>query len=412
MTKARIRSGRALALLAITVVSFNMRTAIAAVSPLADAIVVDIPMSSVHLGIIGMLPPVSFAAFGLCTPLIARRVGLESTMLVAIVMMTAGHGLRGMSASFWDFFAASIVTLAGMGMGNVLLPPLIKRYFPLRIGLLTTITGIMMSMGTAAPALLATPIEQVLGWRVSIGSWALLSLVALLPWIALLRERRTTRRTSDAAPELREPGAEALGKVWHSSIAWAIAIAFTVAPFNAYSMLAWLPLVLTETAGLSAAQAGALLSLYGAVGIPAALVAPALAVRMKNVGLLVHAGLAAMVVGYVGLIVAPAAFPVLWVGLAGLGGLLFPVCLVLINLRTRTERGAVALSGFSQGVGYTLGATGSLLFGVLRDATESWTAPLVMLLATAVIGAGAGLVLAKRRLLEDDWHPRGRPRDE
>lgn len=412
MTKARIRTGRTLALLAITIISFNMRTAIAAVSPIADAIMVDIPLSSVELGIIGMLPPVSFAAFGLCTPLIARRVGLESTMVIAIVMMTIGHVLRGMSPSFWVFLSASIVTLAGMGMGNVLLPPLIKRYFPLRIGLLTTITGIMMSAGTAAPALLAAPIEQSLGWRVSIGGWALLSLVALLPWIALLRERRRTQSARDASPELREPGAQVLGKVWHSSIAWAIAITFTVAAFNAYCMLAWLPLVLTETAGLTAAQAGALLSLYGAVGIPAALVAPTLAVRMKNAGLLVHAGLVGMVAGYLGLIIAPAALPVLWVGLAGLGGLLFPVCLVLINLRTRTERGAVALSGFSQGVGYTLGATGSLLFGILNDATGSWTPPLVMLLATAIIGAGAGLVLAKRRLLEDDWHRTGRRRSK
>ena len=74
--------------------------------------------------------------------------------------------------------------------------------------------------------------------------------------------------------------------------------------------------------------------------------------------------------------------------LAGLGPLIFPLALVLINLRTRTHDGAIALSGFIQSVGYTFGAFGPLVVGVFHELTGGWTVPLLFLLALAVAVAG------------------------
>ena len=82
--------------------------------------------------------------------------------------------------------------------------------------------------------------------------------------------------------------------------------------------------------------------------------------------------------------------------LIGSGSILFPVSLVLINARTRTHGGTVALSGFAQGVAYALGALGPLLVGLLHDASGGWTLPLLFLLAVALVAdrpgdhAGAG----------------------
>jgi CP family cyanate transporter-like MFS transporter len=86
----------------------------------------------------------------------------------------------------------------------------------------------------------------------------------------------------------------------------------------------------------------------------------------------------------------------------GAGTLLFPVVLVLINLRSRTHAGSVALSGFAQGVGYAVGALGPIVVGLLHDATSGWIVPLVFLLATAAAGIFSGVVLAKPRFVEDD----------
>jgi CP family cyanate transporter-like MFS transporter len=174
-----------------------------------------------------------------------------------------------------------------------------------------------------------------------------------------------------------------------------------VSSLNAYAMFAWLPEILHDVAGLTPIEAGALLSVYAGMGIPAGLLIPMLAARMRNVAWLIYAGVAFFIVGYLGLILVPGLATWLWVALAGLGPLLFPLCLVLINMRTRTHAGSVALSGFTQGLGYTLGALGPLAVGVLHQLTGSWTLALVVLTATALAAAAAGAVAARPTYLED-----------
>ena len=85
-----------------------------------------------------------------------------------------------------------------------------------------------------------------------------------------------------------------------------------------------------------------------------------IAARYGRVRLLVVRGVVALVVGYLGLLLVPTMATWLWVALAGIGPLLFPLALVLINLRTRTHSGAVAISAFVQSAGYLIVAIGPL----------------------------------------------------
>ena len=102
------------------------------------------------------------------------------------------------------------------------------------------------------------------------------------------------------------------------------------------------------------------------------------------------------------------ALPLLWSALVGLGASTFPLSLTLINLRTRTPAGSSALSGFMQGVGYSLACLGPLLFGLAREASGSWTWSFVMLGASLAVLLLGGWQACKPRLLEDSWQaPRG-----
>jgi CP family cyanate transporter-like MFS transporter len=181
-------------------------------------------------------------------------------------------------------------------------------------------------------------------------------------------------------------------------------LVFAVTALNTYALFAWLPEILLDVSSVTQAQSGALLSLYAVMGLPAALLVPMLAARMRNVFPLVAVGVTFSIVGYGGLLLLPDSGTWAWVAFAGLGGLFFPLCLVLINLRTRTHEGSVALSSFVQSFGYALGALGPLLLGVLHEATGGWTVPLLFLLATALTAAICGIVVSKPRLLEDEWH--------
>ncbi|MBM7831074.1 CP family cyanate transporter-like MFS transporter [Agromyces cerinus] len=396
-------AGRSLALIGIVLVAFNLRTAVASLSPILGQLEAEMPLAPAVVGFLGMLPPLCYALFGILTPMVAKRLGLELTLVVALVALTLGLAGRGVAGSALWLVAASAVTFAAIGVGNVLLPPLVKRYFPDRIGLVTTIYVTAMSVSTFTPPLIAVPVADAVGWRVSLGEWAFVAAISLVPWIAMLLHPK--RQAPEALPEEADPGL--LRYALRSPLAWSLTIVFAVSGFNAYAAFAWLPTILHDIAGVSPAEAGALLSLYAAMGLPAGLLVPLLAARYGKVGLLVAVAVATFVAGYLGLLLVPSWATWLWVALAGIGPLLFPLALVLINLRTRTHAGSVALSGFVQSGGYLIVAVGPLVVGLLHEATGGWTWPILFLLASAVPAAIAGVVVARPQYLEDE-HSLGR----
>jgi CP family cyanate transporter-like MFS transporter len=177
---------------------------------------------------------------------------------------------------------------------------------------------------------------------------------------------------------------------------------FSSSTICTYAGFAWLPEILGDIAGSTPTEAGLLLALTGIISVPGALVAPLLVARLHNVGWLIAAGIASFGLGYLGLLLAPESLTLLWVLLIGSGSILFPISLVLINSRTRTHGGTVALSGFAQGVAYALGALGPLLVGLLHDETGGWSVPLLFLLAVALMASIPAITLARPAFVEDE----------
>jgi CP family cyanate transporter-like MFS transporter len=402
-TRLPLWAGRSLALVGILLVALSLRTAVAAISPIIAEINHDIPLSSVGIGLIGMLPPIFFALSGLVGPLVSRRLGLEGAIVVSVGLMVLGHSLRAASGSFPMLLVGSAIALLGVGICNVMLPPVVKRYFPDRIGFVTATYATLMSVSTALPSVLAVPVSDSLGWRFSLAIWAAVAATALVPWIVLLARHRRDRAAAllDENSEPEAPDAALEGRLWRSPVAVAIAITFSVSTINAYASFAWLPQIIVDIADVGPGVGGNLLAVYSIAGLPASIVAPMLVARLRSPAWLIALGVALFVSGYLGLLFAPGSFTVLWVIFAGMGPILFPVCLVLINTRTRTHTGSVALSGFAQAVGYTIGAFGPLLVGVLHDATGGWTVPLVFLLVTSLAGLYGAVVLARPGFVED-----------
>ncbi len=407
MRPAPLWAGRALAVVGVVLAAANLRTAVAALSPITSQVSAEIPLDSVSLGLLGTLPPLCFAVFGLLAPALQARMRLEALLVVPLVVIVLGHAVRAAAPSFFLLAAGSALAFAGMGVANVALPPVVKKYFPDRVGLMTSVYATVLSLMTLVPPLVAVPVADAAGWRASLGLWSLFAIGAVVPWVGLLvRERRgraaTGAPTDDTASLAVVPPSVA-GRTWRSPLAWGMAVLFGTTSLNVYALFAWLPQLLIEDAGATPAQAGTLLALYAGLGLPASILVPLLAVRLRSVWPLLAAGIAFYVSGYAGLLIAPATATWLWVALAGAGPLLFPLTLVLINLRTRTSAGSVALSGFTQGVGYVVGAVGPLVFGLLHEATSGWTVPLVFLLVTACSIVITGGIVARPRSLEDDW---------
>ena len=394
-----------MALLGILLVALSLRSAVAAISPIVSQIRADVALDSVGLGIIGALPPVAFALSGFFGATLAKRFGLERVLVVSLVVTVAGQFVRSLASGYGVLLGGSVLVFAGVGIANILLPPLVKRYFADRQALVTSVYAALLTFSAATPAALALPIADAAGWRVSIGVWAVIPLAAVAPWVIVLLQHRRERiaaSEADEAPEFAEPSPAAFGRISHSRTAWALAMMFSFTSFHVYACFSWLPQILEDTAGVSAAEAGTLLALYSLVALPSALIVPLLASRLRNVGVLLQVGIVFFVTGYLGLLLAPASMPWLWMVLVGLGPLLFPAALTLINLRSRTAAGSVALSGFVQGVGYSFAAAGPILVGLTHDASGAWTIPLLVLIGTALLLLVPSFLLRQRVFVEDE----------
>lgn len=419
----KIRHKAWLFAVAIILTALTLRSAVTVVPPLISTINNDLPLSPATIGVLGMLPTAAFGVFGFLTPYVIRWASLEKLIVFSIVVGIVGQIARVLAPNTPLFLIFSVVAFGGLGAGNVLLPPLVKKYFPSKIGLMTALYVTAISVGTALPAQMSVPVGDATSWQFSLASWAGISTIALIPWLVALFSQRTTANPASAgdppvAPagqagatdpsrlEIHSAPAEIVPKMnlWRSPTAWGLTFMFGCTSLNTYSLFAWLPEILTQ-AGLDRAHAGSMLALFGALGLPLSLCIPIIASKMRNPFPAVVVMLGCFVVGYFGLLLSPAHGTWIWVVFAGLGPGTFPLALLLINHRTRTQQGAGALSGFGQGMGYTIACLGPLLFGLLHQWTGSWTAPFIFLfISLLLLGVGAWII-CRPKMLEDDFAP-------
>lgn len=391
-------SGRLLILAGILLSAFNLRTAVTSLTPILDTLGAQFGFGPAMMGVFGMVPTAAFATFGVCTPIISRRIGLIPTALLSMLLAALGLLMRAYAAETWHLLVASAIALAGMGIGNVVLPPLVKRYFPLRIGVMSMSYITVLQVGTVLPALAAVPLTVSFGWPTALGVWSLTAVMAAAIWLVVLLQK-------DALPQVKsssktsEPTVKL--KVWRSSLAWGLVLMFGMTSLISYAVFTWLPLVMIE-AGASPEYAGVLLGIFAGLGLFSALFMPWAAERMRNPYPLVLGCVLAYALSFPGLLWAPMAFPVLWVVLLGFGPSTFPLALTLINLRTKTPAVSTALSGFAQGLGYLLSCAGPLLFGIFRAMSNGWYLPFLFLSVCVVIMAIGGWLVCKPAYLEDD----------
>lgn len=383
-------------LLGILLVSLGLLSTATSFPPLLAKLSEDIAFTDVSYGFLGMLSPFTFAFMALLTPLIVRKIALEWAILGAAAMMGAGQLLRAMAGDSFSFFAASIVAMLGLGAANLLLPPLIKRFFPDRLVSVSTIYVFLMIFSSIYPPLLAVPIAAATNWRFSIGIWALIELLAVIPWLIAIIGKKSS--TNLVQPPPATPGL--VKRVWSSPTSWALMIAYAVGTFNFYVLVAWLPVFLTETIDATAQTAGSLLSLYTAIPLLSAAFIANLIAKMKNLGLLFIAVAIMVIIGYVGLISIPGEVTWLWVSLAGAAPILFSITLISLNYRTATEAGTVVLAGMVTFGGYLLGASGPFIVGLLRSQGAGWNTILTMLAGATLLAIVASFGLRRAVMVD------------
>ncbi|WP_249317083.1 MFS transporter [Bacillus sp. FJAT-50079] len=365
-------------IIGIIFIASTLRSPLTSVGPLISLIKSGLHISNVLAGFLTTIPLLAFALISPFAPQIARRFGMERTLFASLVLLTLGIVIRSLGTTPYLLIGTFLLG-AAIAFGNVLLPGLIKLNFPLHIGLLTGLYSVAMNLSGSIAAGISIPLAEgtSFGWEGALGGWAILSFVAAIIWLPQLKAKKSMAGAAIATKR------QNTSPLWRSNLAWNITLFMGLQSFIFYTCSAWLPEVL-KTQGLSAGQAGWMLSLMQFAQLPMTFIIPVIAGKMKNQRMLVLFIASFFLIGFVGIFIGAPLIP-LWMIILGLaGGSAFGLAMMFFTLRTHTPHEAADLSGMAQSFGYILAAVGPVFFGLLHDVTSSWSTPLILLfIATA-----------------------------
>lgn len=380
----------------LILIAFNLRPLFASLSVLLSDMLHQQVLTSTQAGYLTTLPVLCLGIFAPLAPWLSQRIGNKRSLLVVMLLLTAGTAIRGQGDLFPLFLGSAMAGMA-IAIGNVLLPAIVKKEFPHAIALMTGSYTMALCAGAAAAAAGTLPLVKWLDttWATGLALWALPAGVVLLLWIpyAARSERVQLNKQS------RVTG------LWRDALAWQVTCFMGLQSALGYSIFGWIVPILHDR-GLEEVQAGLILSVSIIVQLIACFVLPSLAVRCKNQSLTNVVLALAAAIGFLGMLFGPIGWVWGFSVLQGVGqGGLFALALTVIVLRSPDARVATHLSGMAQSVGYTMAALGPLLIGVLHSLTGNYAASgwwfTALCLGAAVSGWKAGravLVLSSPKL--------------
>ena len=388
----------------IFLVALNLRPAIVAVGPLLSSIGTTFGWGESIQGLLGSLPLLAFALFSLIVGALTAKLDSNKVLFWALIALAGGCIVRSLSGESMVWLGTLAIG-ASIAVGNVLAPAIVKRDFIDNVSFATGAYSACVTTGSALAGLTASAAADALGgWQPALAFWAVPALLAAFLWLLRTKLARdiesiqTDEKSSvvethleqmpesakEACPISENTQAESpLRTLLKRPSTWLVTLFMGLQSAAFYTFCNWLPGI-AGAAGFSSGEAGVHLFIFQALGIVSGLLIPRFMYLRGNqvcAGILASAPLLVAALGWL----SPR-LSLLWSIFGGMGqGASLVVALTLISLRGRTHAETVALSGFTQSLGYLLAACGPFVFGALTETTQGFEAPLVFMaiLATA-----------------------------
>ncbi|WP_434615256.1 MFS transporter [Arthrobacter sp. A5] len=375
-----------LGIAAVVLIGLNLRAGIASAAALFHDLQQVMGYGSLIAAVLPSIPTLCFAVAGAGTSWLVRRLGVEKAIAVALLMLTSGLAVRGVP-SVGILLVGTLVSMSGLAVCNVAMPSFIRDHYAHKTALLTGVYTITMSAGATVAAAVSVPLAQQLhSPSLGLAAWAILSVVTLLAFLPM----------AVAAHRSPETGPGKVISPWsllRTRAGLLITAFFSVQGLIAYSLISWLPYILTSR-GLDAAASGMLLAVMQVVSVPGNVLLLTMAGRPR---LLRHAfvlSTGSLLVGAFALLLLPVGLAALPAVLLGFGLGVFPLVLVVISRSGSSTAETTAMSTLAQSVGYLVATIGPLGMGLLHGATGDWTLPLILLAAVGALQVVLGYLLA------------------
>ncbi|MGP1716465.1 MAG: MFS transporter [Methylophilus sp.] len=345
--------------LAIVLVAIALRPGIVSMGPALPAIIDAFQLSHAMASLMTAIPDLLMGALALPTPWLVRRFGVNKVLMLALGLLSLSIGVRAFADSDRLLISATIGVGAGIAVAGAMFAGIVKASFANRAALMIGIYATALSLGSTLSAGLTGWILQSTGWRVAIGAWAALGVIAMIAWWRVMPKPVTAE---PIAPMQATPATRLLLR---TPVAWLIALFFACVNFLFYAILTWTAAMYQE-AGMPAAEAGAVLASFSFCFMLANPVVGMLSKSLDRRGWLAGCSILSTI-GLAGM-ATPGAWPWLWVPVTafGLGGA-FTLAMTLPLDHTHTPDAANRWNAFVLTIGYLIAASGPFIMGVMHD---------------------------------------------
>ncbi|GLT14473.1 MFS transporter [Vibrio algivorus] len=376
----------------VLLIAANLRAPVTGIAPMIELVSGSFQLSATQAGLLTTLPLIAFALFAPPSAYLAKRFGVEYTIFFALVFIAIGLILRSLGSVSNLFIGTGLIGI-GVSIGNVLLPIVVKRDFPMKVALMTSSYVLAMGIASALASAFSIPLANFhqLGWQWSLAALSILTFIAMIIWLPQLSNNQKPNAVNDKASTSIN--------LWSKSLAWQVSFYLGCGSYFTYTMVAWLPSLLVQ-AGYSSAEAGVIHGVFQiGTALPGIFIIPLVAKladqRMPAFGICFIAGVAS-----VGLLILPQ-FAYMWSFLLGLSsGAWFILGLSFISFRTSSPLQATTLSGMAQFLGYLLAAIGPMLAGYLYGINNGWNEVIWMILIICIIAGTIGLFAGRNTVIK------------
>lgn len=362
--KLHIRLKISFVILAIFLVSINLRPAVTSVGPILSTISDSLGVTSTQMSLLTSVPVFCMGLFAPLSVPIQKNFGYKWS----IAALTLLIGIATAARISFSSYIALVVTSFFAGFAIAIISPIINAYikekFPTKLEPVIGVYSFAIGFGATISSGFTGIFYESFGgnWALALGVWGILAVVAMLCWIMTVDSAKLEQQLQ-VAEQTRNP--------WKSKLAWIIMIYFGLQTSLFFSLTTWLVSIAMEQ-GLSLLTAGSVLTLMTIVQLVGNILIPSLINRFPNRIFWLH-GL--IIIGLTGsvffFIDAPWA---IWIGAIVYGFVLsglFPIGLMLPldeakNNDEANEWSSMVLSG-----GFMMSAIVPLVIGVVFDMTTT-----------------------------------------
>uniref|UniRef100_A0A5Q0TCM0 MFS transporter n=2 Tax=Vibrio algicola TaxID=2662262 RepID=A0A5Q0TCM0_9VIBR len=393
LTLVTERNKMMLLVIGVMLIAANLRAPVTGIAPMIDLISNSFHLSATQAGMLTTLPLIAFALFAPPSAYLAKKFGLEYTIFSALVLIAAGLLFRSFGSVSALFIGTALIGL-GVSIGNVLLPIVVKRDFPMKVAIMTSSYVLAMGIASGAASAFSIPLanDYGWGWQGALAALSALTFIAMIFWLPQLRY--------NSKPSPVNTSGSTSTNLWSKALAWQVSFYLGLGSYFTYTMIAWLPSLLIQS-GFSSEEAGMVHGVFQiGTALPGIFIIPLMAKlndqRLPAFGICAIAATCA-----VGLLYLPQ-FAYVWSFLLGLcSGAWFILGLSFISFRTNSPLQATTLSGMAQFIGYSLAAIGPMLGGYLHTLNNGWSEMITMIVIVCVTSATLGLFAGRRVTIDE-----------